>query len=135
MFWRLCETGLKQGLEISQTVRSTPIFFFNFGLNRPFRPIQPIQAYSGPSRPDSGRISPCQSRVGSRRRKARGIHVVGHGWTRGQRRPLRVAVSDAGAAPLVPRPCFIVHYTICNIIAHTTINKKFLFLIFCFFKT
>ena len=33
------------------------------------------------------------------------------GGTRKQWRPLHVATSDAGAAPLVPHPCFIIHHT------------------------
>ena len=113
MFWCLCETGLKQGLDISQTVRSAPFFFcfLNFGLNCPFRPIRLIQARVGPIPHESARVG---RQVGSRcasRLKARGIHVAQRGGTRKQWRLLHVATSDAGAAPLVPHPCFIIHHT------------------------
>ena len=47
MFWRLCETGLKQGLEISQTVHSAPFFFFEF------QPESVVSVDLGRFRPES----------------------------------------------------------------------------------
>ena len=90
---------------------------------RPIRPIWPI-------RPDFGRISPIRreskpirhesSRIGANQAKSARIKPSRResekkkkkkkprrGPTRGQPRRTPRPASDAGAAPLVPRPCFL----------------------------
>ena len=80
-------------------MRFAPFFFFlNFGLNRPFRLTRPIQARVGPIPRESARVGAASTPVGASRLKACGIHVARRGVP---------DASDAGAAPLVPRPCFI----------------------------
>ena len=67
------------------------------------------------NQPDSARIGPSLSRVGTgREKKKKKKHMAGRGLSRHQcvgndvpRTSLRCAVSDAGAAPLALRPCFL----------------------------
>ena len=96
--WCVCVKWAEGGFNIlfKRCVLHLFFFFLNFGLNRRFRPIQL----------DSAQIGPSRSRVGASQLKKNKSHVAWHGWTRGQRRPSRVAALDAGAAPLVPRSCF-----------------------------
>ena len=100
-------------------MRSAPFIFlfFYFFEFRPELAVSADMADSGPSRPDSGRIISSRSRVGLRRRESAKITWNPRGTTRrdavgrsGSGVPcatLRPAASDAGAAPLVPRPCFL----------------------------
>ena len=82
-------------------------FFLNFGLNRPFRPIWLIQARVGLIPGESPWVEAASARVGE--------NHVGSTWhvaagRAGSGVPCvspRPAVSDAGAAPLVPRLCFL----------------------------
>ena len=78
-------------------MRFAPFFFFF-----EFRPESAVSA-------DTARFSANRPKSKPRRRsqlKKNKSPVAWHGWTRGQRRPSRVAALDAGAAPLVPRSCF-----------------------------
>ena len=98
-----------------------------------FRPISAVSAagrYDSiwPIRPDFGRISPIRreskpirhesSRIGvnraesvrireKRKKKKKNADAVRRAGNRVGRRVPRRAASDAGAAPLVPRPCFL----------------------------
>ena len=102
-------------------------FFFFFFFE--FQPESSVSADSGQSWPNSARIGTSRSRVGANRLKTRGIHVARRGGMRGQQRPRRVAASDAGAAPLVPRPCFIVDHPL----LHYPIACELWSLAFCLF--
>ena len=115
----------------------TAIFKADFGRFRPvpavFRPISAVSAISAagrynpiwPIRPDFGRISPIRreskpirhesSRIGANRaesalireKKKKNPDAVRRAGNRVGRRVPRRAASDAGAAPLVLRPCFL----------------------------
>ena len=107
----------------------TAIFKADFGRFRPFlacsgrigrRPIRPDMADTArfwPNQPDS---SANRSRFGTNRAASARIELSRResekkkprrGPTRRQpRRTPRRAASDAGAAPLVPRPCFLAQY-------------------------
>ena len=115
----------------------TAIFKADFGRFRPvpavFRPISAVSAAGRydpiwPIRPDCGRISPIRreskpirhesSRIDANRAESARIRekkkkiadAVRRAGNRVERRvPLRVA-SDAGAAPLVPRSCFLAFH-------------------------
>ena len=87
-------------------------FFLNFGLTRPFRPIQadtadtdrvgPILAASAPIWRKSAPTSAASARFGT-------CHVARRGPTRHGRAVCGVpAASDAGAPALGPRPCMPV---------------------------
>ena len=79
-------------------------FFLNFGLNRLFRPIRPIQAQFGLIRLALARVEATSARVGEN-------HVARRSRMGGQRRPLRVAASHpvgrgcgtSSAASVLPR--------------------------------
>ena len=111
---------MKEGLRFSWNGAFCTFFFFlNFGLNWPFRrfrPIRPIQTDSRRFRPESARFRAnrpdseprrCESALkkwkprGMTRRDAAGC--VGSSVPHASPHP---TASDAGAAPLVPRPCF-----------------------------
>ena len=103
-----------------------------FGLFRPYRPpadttrygrYGPILAESaqfsanrsrfGTNRAASARIEPHRresSRVGAnlrKKKKKKNVDAVRRAGNRVERRVPRRAASDVGAAPLVPRPCFL----------------------------
>ena len=100
------------GLVLSQTVHFAfyYYFFFNFGLNWPFRPIRPIQARVGPIPGESARVEAASARVGENNVGSTWHDTAGRCRTRGQRHPLRVAASrrvrhgcgTSGAATVLP---------------------------------
>ena len=98
VFWRFEWNWAEVGLVLSKTVRSGFFFFFFFEF-LPESAVSADTADSGPSRLALARVEAVSARVGEN-------HMAWRGRTRGQRRPLCVAASDAGVAPLVPRPCF-----------------------------
>ena len=111
----------------------TAIFKADFGRYQPvpavFRPISAVSAVSAagryhpiwPIRPDFGRISPIRreskpirhesSRIGANRAKSVRIEPSRRESKKKKktqtRSDARATASDAGAAPLVPRPCFL----------------------------
>ena len=73
-----------------------PFFFLEF------RPESAVSAVSA----DTARVKAASARVGLKKTNAMWHDAAGRDGTREQRRPLRVAASDTGTAPLVPRLCF-----------------------------
>ena len=103
----------------------TAIFKADLGRFRPvpavFRPISAVSAAGRydpiwPIQPDFGRISPIRreskpirhksSRIGANRAESARIREKKKKKTQ-TRSDARATASDAGAAPLVPRPCFL----------------------------
>ena len=111
-FWTKCE-GLRGVwvFRLSQTMRLHLFFFLNFGLTRPFQPIQTELARFGPRQhrfsPHWHRFQPCRPDSGL---------ATWHGTarTRGLRRPSRVAASDASASAWEPRLCILGYILICE---------------------
>ena len=100
--------------EVSAAGRYVPIW--------PIRPDMADTARFWPNQPDSAlieadsaRIEPHRresSRVGAnprKKKKKKNADVVRHAGNRIGRHVSRRAASDAGAAPLVPRPCFLAN--------------------------
>ena len=102
----------------------TAIFKADFGRFRPvpavFRPISAVSAIGryDPILAESARFDANRSRFGtnraasariepSRRESEKKKKKPRRGPTRGQPRQTPRPASDAGAAPLVPRPCFL----------------------------
>ena len=109
VFWRFEWNWAEVGLVLSKTVRSGFFFFFfNFGLNRLFRPIRPIQADmadSGPSWPDSAGVDTCRSCVGSHWRAS-----VKTTWDpRGPTRPNARAAASPARRRVPPRQTRVRH--------------------------
>ena len=127
---------LKEGLRFSSNGAFCTFFFFffNFGLNRPFqrfRPIRLIQTDSRRFRPELARFRAnrpdseprrCESAwVGLKKWKPRGMtrrDAAGRAGSGVPRASPRPAASDAGAAPLVPRPCFTDDHFLLNTHRH-----------------
>ena len=75
-----------------------------------FGPNQPIRRESsriGANRAASARIEPSWRESEKKKKNADAVRRAGN---RVGRRVPRRAASDAGAAPLVPRPCFLVYH-------------------------
>ena len=66
-----------------------------------------ISAWFQANQPESKLHWLASVRVGENNVEYMWHDVAGCGGTRGQRRPMRVAASDTGAAPLVSRLCFL----------------------------
>ena len=97
-------------------MRSAPFFFFfflNFGLNRSFRPIRPIQARVGPIPGESARVGAASAWVGKKHVESTWHDADGRAGSGVPCASPRPTASDAGAAPLVPHPFFIaLNYSI-----------------------
>ena len=109
--WNWAEVGFRNK---SNGAFYTFFFFFEF---QPELAVSADTVDLGPNRPDFGQIGPSRSRVGSRWRELAKSTWNPHGTTRRDTADCagssvlcaspRPAVSDAGAAPPVPHPCFI----------------------------
>ena len=97
MFWRLCEIGLKQGLEISQTVRFAPFFFPFFFFE--FRLESAVSAETGRFRPESARFRTNRPESEPHRRES--AKSTWHDAARGTTRP----DAQATASRRVGRRC------------------------------
>ena len=90
-----------------------------------FRPVSAVSAAGRynpiwPIRPDFGRISPIRreskpirhesSRISANRAESARIREKKKKKKTQTRSDARATASDAGAAPLVPRPCFLVYH-------------------------
>ena len=111
------------------------IFKADFGVFRPvsavFRPVSVVGRYDSIwlIRPDFGRINPVQreskpirhesSRIGANPRKKKKKTQT--------RSDARAIASDAGAAPLVPRLCFLGHHFIGNVTGNCNFQVVFMF--------
>ena len=85
-------------------------FFLNFGLNHLFRPFQPIRPESTRFRANRLELESCQRESAKNTWNPRGMMRLDTAGRAGSSIPgasPRPTASDAGAAPLVPRPCFI----------------------------
>ena len=71
-----------------------------------YGPILAESARFGTNRAASARIEPSR-RESEKKKKKKNADAVRRAGNRVGRRVLRRAASDAGAAPLVPRPCFL----------------------------
>ena len=82
----------------------------NFGLNHLFRPFQPIRPESARFHANRLELEPCQRESAKNTWNPRGTMRLDTAGREGSSVPgasPRPATSDAGVAPLVPRPCFI----------------------------
>ena len=92
VFWHFEWNWAEVGLVLSQMVRSAFFFFFlNFGLNRPFRPIRPIQARVGPIPGESAWVEAASAQVGENHVGSTWHDAVGRGC------------GTPGAASVLPR--------------------------------
>ena len=105
---------------------------------RSIRPDMADTARFWPNQPDSARIEADSariephrresSRVGANPRKKKKIaDAVRRAGNRVGRRVPRRAASDAGAAPLVPRLCFLSHHFIGNVTGNCNFQVVFMF--------
>ena len=74
---------------------------------RPIRPDMADTARFWPNQPDSARIEADSARIEPSRHESEKKKKRRRGPTCGQPRRTPRPASDAGAAPLVPRPCFL----------------------------
>ena len=109
------------------------IFKADFGrfrrVSAVFRRVSAVGRYDPiwPIRPDFGRINPVQresklirhesSRIGANRAESARI----------RKKKKKKTASDAGAAPLVPRPCFLGHHFIGNVTGNCNFQVVFMF--------
>ena len=101
---------------------------------RLMRPDMADTARFWPNQPGFGRISPIQreskpirresSRIGANRAESAQIREKKKSQTRSD---ARATASDAGAAPLVPRPCFLGHHFIGNVTGNCNFQVVFMF--------
>ena len=114
-----------------ETVRSVLFFFLNFshigrfGLNRPFRRFRPISADTAWVGPIQRKSEPRRRDSAPRRRESakksktpRGMtssDIAGRAGSSVPRASPRPTEFDAGAAPPVPRPCFIGYIKHCRL--------------------
>ena len=81
---------------------------------RPIRPDMADMARFWPNQPDSARIEADSARIEPHRRESSRVGANPRKKKKTQTRSdARATASDAGAAPLVPRPCFLDHYHHC----------------------
>ena len=104
--WCVCVKWAEGGFKIQFNRFVLHLFFFFFFEFRPIQPIWPIPSDTGPNRPDSEPRRCESTRVGFKKMKATWHDAAGRAGSGVPRVLPRPTASDAGAAPLVPRPCF-----------------------------
>ena len=106
---------LKDGLTFSSNGAFCTFFFFFFWISASigrfgdfgrYGRFRPIHARIGPIPRESARFGAASARVGFKKMKATWRDAAGCAGSGVPHMSQHPAASDAGAAPLVPRPCF-----------------------------